>query len=383
MFSTKMALAAFALGALAACSHEKAAAPKAPAAEVSAAVIEVGEAEWPETFEAPGTVRAAMSATVSARVMGYINEVRVREGDRVTAGQTLVTVQARELETAREQAQAAVQEARAAIPEAEAAAASAGAQLQLAETTHRRMLELYGKRSVSAQERDESAARVEVARSAVEMARARRRQLDDKILQAEQAVEAARVQIGYLDVKAPFAGIVVSRRAEPGMLASPGVPLLEIERGGAYRLEAAAPESQLSKVRRGQAVEVRFDALPDPVRGQVEEIVPAVDPATRTFLAKIALPGNAAFRGGMFGRAVFAGGTRRVVAVPAAAVREEGQLRVVFVEERGTARARMVRLGDSRAGAWEVLSGLTAGERIVSPVPAVLRDGTKLREMAR
>jgi multidrug efflux pump subunit AcrA (membrane-fusion protein) len=80
----------------------------------------------------------------------------------------------------------------------------------------------------------------------------------------------------------------------------------------------------------------------------------------------------------MFGRAVFTLGKRSALAVPAAAIREQGQLRLVFAAENGFVRSRMVTLGETYGDLREVLSGLNAGDRIVSPLPPGLSDGASV-----
>ncbi|MFN7926231.1 MAG: efflux RND transporter periplasmic adaptor subunit, partial [Bryobacteraceae bacterium] len=161
------------------------------AAPVAVTTRAVERQSWPETFEALGTVRARASSTVSARVMAYVQQITVREGDTFAAGQTLVTLDSRDLASGERQARTAVDEARSAIPEADSAIASSKAQLELTQTTFKRIEDLLAKRSVSQQEFDEAAARVKVAQSAVKMAEARRAQLNEKIRQAEQAVRTA------------------------------------------------------------------------------------------------------------------------------------------------------------------------------------------------
>jgi RND family efflux transporter MFP subunit len=355
--------------------HAPKAAEKAPAA---AATITIAPVEWADTFEALGTVRARTAATVSSRVMGYVQDVRAREGDHVSAGQTLVVIEARDLETGQRQAQARLEEARNAMPETDGAIASAEAQLELAQTTLRRMQDLLEKRSVSQQEFDEAAARVKVAQAGFEMAQAKKRQLAEKIRQADQAVEHASIQRGYAEVKAPFAGRVTARRVEPGTLAAPGVPLLEIEQEGSFRLEASVEESRLSSVQRGQVTRIRLDAVDAPLQGRVGEIVPVVEESSRAFTVKIDLPPNPALRGGLFGRAEFAAGKRQVVAVPQAAIATEGQVRSVMVADSGLARSRLVTLGATRGDLIEVLSGLRAGDRVIHPRPAGLADGGRV-----
>ena len=377
MSFNRFAWLAVALTALSGCGgkHAPETVKPAPAAKTAVTVTPLTTTEWPDGFEAVGTVAARTVTTMAGRVTGTVMEVRVRAGDRVAAGQTLVTVDARDLETAQRQAQAGLDEAKGAIPEAESAIAAAQAQLDLARSTLRRMKELYEKRSLSAQEFDEFNARVKVQEAAVAMARARRRQIDDKIRQAEQAVQQSQIARGYAEIKAPFAGLVLARRVEPGALSAPGVPLVDVEQTGNYRLEAIVEESRLGAVKQGAMTTVTVDAIATPFTGRVVEIAPAVDPGSRAFVARIDLPANPALRGGLFGRARFSTGTRQVLAVPRAAVETQGQLQSVMVEEGGVARARLVSLGAAREETVEVLSGLRAGDRLILPRPAGLIDG--------
>ena len=331
---------------------------------------------WPDYFEAPGTVRARQTATVSARVMGHVDQVVAREGDRVDSGRLLAKIDARDLEIAVRQAEAALAEARSARPEAESAISAAAAQRELAQATHRRMKDLFEKRSISNQEMDEATAKLRQAEASAKMAEARLGQLGEKIRQAEQALESARVRLGWVEVKAPFTGRVIERKVEPGNLASPGLPLFLIEQEGIYRLEASIDESRLSAVRTGQSVTVELDAVAGPLQGRVAEIVPLVDAASRSFTAKIDLPGRPGLRSGLYGRARFPAGSRQVLSVPADAVAAQGQLQSVYVAENGYARNRLVTLGARRGNLVEVLSGLQAGDRVIYPPPAGLRDGS-------
>jgi hypothetical protein len=107
----------------------------------------------------------------------------------------------------------------------------------------------------------------------------------------------------------------------------------------------------------------------------VSEIVPAVDAASRASIVKIDLPAVPNLRSGMFGRASFALGTRKVSVVPALAIVERGQLQSVFAVEDGFARMRLVTAGKRHENAVEVLSGLNEREKVVSPVPSNLSDG--------
>jgi RND family efflux transporter MFP subunit len=203
-------------------------------------------------------------------------------------------------------------------------------------------------------------------------------QLDSKMAQAEQEVRAANIMRDYARLAAPFDGIVTARSVEPGNLAAPGAPLLTIEQDGAYRLEAQVDESRIPTMQPGQTVEVEMEALGRRMNARVSEIVPAVDAASRSYLVKIDLPAAPQLRSGMFGRAVFPLGARTVVAIPASALVERGQLQSVFVAEDGAARTRLITTGERSKGVVEVLSGIGAGEKVVAPVPTGLQDGARL-----
>ena len=288
---------------------------KAPpqAAPVAVRVAVAGEAEWRSYYEATGTVSARTSARVASRVMSYVREVHVNIGDRVRAGQRLVVLDARELESGQRRAEAARSSARTGVAEADQAIEAAKPNLDLAESTFRRMKDLFDKKSISNQEFDEASARVRMARANLEMAASRRTQVDSRIAQADEEVTAARIQSGYSVLNAPIAGVVTQKMVEPGNLAVPGMPLLTIEQEGAYRLDASVEESNLSKVRLGQMANVTLDLAAGAFNGKVSEIVPSVDPASRSFVVKVDLPAAAHPRSGMFGRALFPVGSRKVL----------------------------------------------------------------------
>jgi RND family efflux transporter MFP subunit len=345
---------------------------------VAVQTVTVAAQEWPAVYEATGTVRARTAATVSSKVTGYVQQVSFQVGERVREGQELITLDARDLEATLRRAEAGLAEVQSAVPEADSAAAAAKANLDLAQATFKRIEDLAAKKSISTQEFDESTARLKSAQANYEMSRARRKQLDSKVAQANEEVRAATIIRNYARIAAPFAGVVTARSVEPGNLASPGVPLLTIEREGAYRLEASVEESRIGSVRAGQTVQVALEALDKTLSARVSEIVPAVDAASRAYTVKIDLPAMAQLRSGMFGRALFPMKGRRVTAVPETALQERGQLVSVFVAEDGSARTRLVTTGQRSRGFVEVLSGLSAGEKVIQPTPAGLADGTRI-----
>lgn len=360
--------------------REKSAAGQGPRVAVS--TVTAATETWPSTYEASGTVRARTTAVISAKLMGYVRDVKVQTGDHVREGQTLVTLDSRDLDIGSHRAEAAREEVRSAVPEAESGVAAASANLDLAQATFGRMRDLFQKKSISNQEFDEASAKLKAAQAAYEMARARRVQLNSKLAQVDQEVRSTEVMRSYADVLAPFAGVVTARPADPGSLALPGAPLLTIERDGAYRLEASVEESRLGAIRIGQPVSVTLDSMGRTLNARVSEIVPAVDAASRAYTVKIDLPSVPGLRSGVFGRAAFQLGSRPLLAVPAEAVTDRGQLQSVMVADgapdNAIARTRLITAGQKSNGRIEVLSGLSAGDKVIFPLPPGLADGARV-----
>jgi multidrug efflux pump subunit AcrA (membrane-fusion protein) len=348
-------------------------------------------------YEATGTVRSATTSTLSARVMGNVIALRAREGDRVRRGQVLVEIDNRDTLAQLQKAQAGLSESEHALGEAErsiqaaeSARAAAEANKRLAATTFARYSALLERRSVSRQEFDEVEARYKVAQAEadrsekmVQALAARKSQALARVEQARADISNARLVTGYARITSPVSGIVTARQTDIGQMAMPGAPLLTIEDDSRYRLEAVVEESQLARARTGDRVRVRIDALGDrEIPGRVAEIVPAADPASRSFILKIDLPVEeyrGGLRSGMFGRAGFSAGQRQAITVPHQAIVERGQLTGVFVvDENGIARLRLIKTGKTFGERVEVLAGLSEGERIVTTRVGDVSDGSRI-----
>lgn len=371
--------AAILLSACGGSKEEPARTTAARAMPIHVSVQPAATASVADTYEATGTVRAAVTSALSARIMGHIREVRVQAGDTVRAGQVVAVLDAREIETGVQTAEAARNEAQAGVPEADNAIAAAKAQLELADATWKRMKTLHDQRSITEQEMDEVTAKRRMAQASLEMAQARRRQLDDRVRQSDAALARVSLQKSYAVVTAPFAGVVIERKAEPGMLASPGTPIAIIEQAGNYRFEASVEERMLARVKPGMKATLRLDAMDRDLETRVVEVVPSLDAASRTFIAKLAIPAQPNIRSGLFGRAYLTGsGTRNVLSVPVSALIQQGQVTKVFTVDQGMARSRLITTGLRSGANAEVLSGLTEGERVIAPVPPGLADGARV-----
>jgi RND family efflux transporter MFP subunit len=350
-----LSLSAAALGvALSGCGKERPVANAAPETVSGVSVIVAQKTAVPDWLEAVGTVQAAQTSQISSQTTGNILEIRAHEGDRVQSGQVLAVIDDA-------QPRAAVDQATAALAAAQKEVSAADSDFALAESTLKRYQQLYEKKSVSPQEFDEVNAKYQSAEAQRDMARARQ-------AQAAAALAQARTSLGYTRVRAPFAGVVTAKMADAGTLASPGMPIFTVEDARAYRLEVSIDESDIHLVHLGEAAPVAIDALGNAqLSGEVAQIVPAADPASRSFLVKISLPADARLRSGLFGRAHFARGQRQALLIPRTSAVERGQLEGVYVlDANQIAELRYVTLGANAGDKVEVLSGLQDGDKLVA-----------------
>ncbi len=317
---------------------------------VRTVVAEVGPVE--RVVEVGGSLHGVREAVLSAKVMGSILEIRKHAGDPVRRGEVLVVLDDREVIGNVGQAEGALAQARAAA--------------SLAESNLKRYQLLFERGAASQLELDQARFAHESAQGAVR--------------QAQSAVEAAGSYGSYARIPAPFDGQVVDRMSDVGDLASPGRPLLRIEDARSLRLHVSLPESETGMVATGDTVGVVVPSIADHRwTGVVAEIVPAVDPSTRTLLVKIDLPHDPRLRSGMFARARFGVGERTSLRVPSRALVRRGGMLGTFVVDQDRASFRLLELADAPAGdAVEVLSGLEAGERVVLDPPATITEGMAL-----
>jgi RND family efflux transporter MFP subunit len=310
----------------------------------------VAEVTVPERFEAVGTVRARNSARISARISGVVTSVSVREGDRVRQGSLLVTLTAPESTAGAAGAAHAVEEAL--------------ARKKLADVTFERYSRLFEEQAVTRQELDTR--------------RAERDMAVQGLARAREAARAAGAVAGYTRIVAPVSGVVTAKTVDAGVTVFPGMPLLTVEEEGRCRMEVQAPESFLGRIRIGRELPLYLDGMERQITGTVSEIVPNVDPASRTFTVKLDIPVQG-MRPGQFGRALLPAGEKRGITVPARAVMEQGQLTFVWVvDPRKSARMRLVKPGKTFGNRVEILAGLSDGERIVTSGMEKVIDGARI-----
>lgn len=293
---------------------------------VAVTVTDAWTADADRTFTA--RIEAAREAHVATRTSGTLRSIPVDVGDRVRSGQVVAVLDGEDVS---------------------ARIRAAEAQRALAEQTHGRVSRLAAQGAASQQELDQATAALEAATA---------------------AVAEARAQAGYVEVTAPFAGIVAARMADPGDLAVPGRPVLRIQGDGAVRVVADLPADAESLVAEGTAVTVA--GAGGTVAATVSRVVPALDPASRRFRVEARFEEASPWRPGAVVRMALQGAGGGSRWVPDDAVVRRGQLAGVFALERDTVRLRWLRLGRRTDGAVEVLAGPEG------PLTVVRRPGPEM-----
>ncbi len=313
---------------------------------VSVSIIDARSAIQPLLYEAVGTVKAQLSATVSSKLMGVIQAFHVKEGDLVKTGDLLVQLDERQVAAQLRQAQAALAEARQAESGAVSARDAAEAGAQRALLSYRRNRTLLESEAITRETFENVESQHKQAQAALSQAQAMVAAAQFRIRQAQAAVKAATVARKDAQIVAPFDGKVTAKLADAGALAAPGTPLLTMEREGGYRIDLVVPEAYIQSIRTGQSVDVRIPASEgQPIAGTIDVIVPSADQGSRTFLVQVRarrrIPAIRHVRPGDPRH-----GESRLLRIPTSAVIRQGQLTGVFMVDAETwRRFRLVRTG--------------------------------------
>jgi len=333
-------------------------------------------------LDASGYVTARRQATVSAKITGKVTEVTIEEGMRVKDGEILARLDDTE-------ASAALALARAQLAAARSQLVEIRAMLAQAERDYTRQQELLRRQLVSEQSMDAALAQRDALRAKLGSA-------EEGVRVAQESVRVADVQMDNTVIRAPFAGVVVAKSAQPGEMISP------ISAGGGFtrtgigtivdmdslEIQVDVNESFINLVTAGQPVEATLNAYPDwKIPGSVIAIIPTADRSKATVKVRIALGSkDSRIVPDMGVRVAFQGaaGTKPTapepgVLVPAEAVRGDAASAVVFVVAGEKVERRSVTLGRTVGPNRQVLSGVRDGERVVLAPPESLKDGDAIR----
>lgn len=302
----------------------------------------------PAVYITAGSVISDTSITISSRITGFIKDITVREGEKVSKGQLLVTLDDADVEGAIRQAVAAGDRAESAFKDAKKDA--------------RRFKTLFECGSASDNALRKAKLQCDVA--------------GDSLNEVRAALQIALAQRDYISMISPVDGVVTARQKRKGDLAIPGGAILTVESSDALLFETYVTEAQVGRIRSGIGVDVTIDALKDSIEGTITRIVPSGDPLTRRYQVKISLPDMPGLLPGMFGRVSFVLGNEDILTIPRSAMIVRGGLKGVFVaDEKNKVRFRWLRTGREWPGRLEIKAGLTSGDTIVAIAQPGLRDG--------
>ncbi len=350
---------------------------------VATAVAAGTAANSASVLDATGYVVARREATVSAKITGKVREVLIEEGMRVKSGQVLATLDDVD-------ARAALNVVRSQLAATRSQSAEIRTNLGNAEREYARQQGLADRKLTSLQALD-------AARTLAEALRARlASQLESEKVAVDQLAQA-QVQLDNTIIRAPFAGVVTVKAAQPGEIVSP------LSAGGGFtrtgigtivdmdslEIEVDVNESYINRVQPEQRVEAVLNAYPDwKIPASVIAIIPTADRAKATVKVRIALGvKDPRIVPEMGVRVSFLeeakpesqGAASRAVLVPLSAVRQDGTQDVVYLVQGGVARRRAVTAGATVGDSREIRAGVTAGDVVVVEGPAGLADGAAVQ----
>ncbi len=335
----------------------------------------------------PGNIQAVTEAPILARAEGFIQRRYVDIGDRVTAGQLLAEIQAPELDQQVVQARAAVQQAQADLERATAALEQGKANEALAKVTATRWNNLATRGVVSRQENDQYQAQYQAQAANV-------RALDRAVAAARGNVAAVQANVSrltdlqsYLQVRAPFAGVITLRNIDVGALVNTGSTLLfRIAQTNPLRTFVNVPQNSASDVRVGQTATLSTAELPDrKFNGLVARTANSLDPTSRTLLVEIQLPNpDGKLMPGTYAQ-VDLNLPRKdpplLIPSDTLVVRPAGTL-VALVDAKNVVHFQNIIVGRDFGDRIEVLSGLKDGQRVIVNPNDSVQEGVKVHPVA-
>jgi multidrug efflux pump subunit AcrA (membrane-fusion protein) len=388
------ACAAFLAAAALASGCSKGESAQARGRDVPAMSIKV-EAVRQETVrrsvEVVGTLAAVDQVTISSEADGKVSKILADLGDRVSAGQALISLDNEKQQYNFDQQKAALARALAQygapdpqhLPEIEKTpdVQKANADLSQATQAYDRANELFKRSLVPRQTLDDAEATRESKRASYESALQSAKNLRASIQAAEASMKLADRQFRDTEIRAPFDGYVEKRFVNLGELVKTQMPVIAVVRVDPLKAIAEIPEKMAPWIHDGQPVELRVDAYQDRTFvGKVSRISPAVNTATRAFPFEALVPNkDAVLKPGTFARVhIESGKLDEVLTLSYSALQYRYGVNRVFVVDNDKLIVRELKVGDRIGDRIEILSGVRAGDRVAVTDVEKLADGTKV-----
>lgn len=320
-----------------------------------------------------GTLEARVKASISPKIAGRIRQIAVDQGDKVSRGSVLVTLDDDELQHQVEIAQANLETAQAAIDRLKSDEVRASAIVTQATSEHQRNVKLAAENAVPQSAVDKSLESLAVADAGVARAVSAVNEGRKQLVTAEKTLQLHRVQLADTQITAPFDGLIVKRQRDAGDIAVPGSPILTLVSTDELWISAWVDETEMSRLRVDQPARVVFRSEPGrEFIGKVFRLGREADRETREFVVDVRvleLPANWAIGQ----RADVYVETERKSAVtllpPPYLVWKDDEPGV-FIDAQGISEWRPLVLGLRRHDLVEVVKGIEPGERVITPVTA-------------
>jgi len=345
-----------ALGLFASCSSEPVT-KKSKRFDLSVQVAQAKNLKQAELLTFTGKLEAATYSKLSTRIMGQVENIKVKLGENVRKGQLLLQISNHDILAKKKQAVAHVLVSETLLADAE--------------KNLERYQSLFDKKSASKKELEGMQIQKQVAESKLQAAKG-------MFVEVEEALK-------YANIRAPYNGRVTKHFVKVGDLASPGMPLLSIEKKGKYEVVARIPESDISKIKVTDYVEVELTAQNNRrIQAQVSEINPSALDSGNQYEVKLQLDDLQAadfkLYTGMFAKVFIPLGETNRILIPKSVLVERGQLIGIYtLSQSGTALLRWIRVGKIYGDSIEVLSGLSSGEKYILSYEGKIWDGAKLK----
>jgi len=307
-------------------------------------------------ISASGKVEAVQNANLSTRMMGYVDNIYVNVGNKVSKGDLLLSINSADINAQKAQVNASITEATAAFKNAE--------------KDYNRFTELFKENSASQKEMDDMTAHFEMSKARLEAANQMRNQVN--------------AQLSYSNIKAPFSGVITGKFVNKGDMANPGMPLISMETPGKYQVIAMVPESEITSIQKGTSVNVIIKTTNELLKGKVTEVSSSAQNTGGQYLVKVILDKtDANILSGMFTSVQFPieknVNKNSLLLIPESALVKQGQLSGVYtIGEGNVAILRWLRIGKTFGNQVEVLSGLSADEQYIVSADGKLFNGAKV-----
>jgi len=371
----------------AACSRTRAAA-ETTTERPTVSVVKIARGDISQTLTLAAEFRPFQEVEVHAKVAGYVKAIHVDVGDRVNAGQLLAVLEVPELQDDMVTAEAGIKHSQQEVNRAQADLARTESAHEVAHLGSTRLAAVMQQRPnlVAQQDIDEAQGRDRVAEAQVATAKAAVAAAEEQLAVARATENKTRTLFAYARITAPFAGVITHRYADTGSMIQAGtssqsqaMPVVRLSQNNLLRLTIQVPESVVSLIHLGAAVDVKVQALNRDFQGKVARFSDKLNLDTRTMETEVDVPNpKLELVPGMYAYAsITTDAAQGVVVAPVQAIdRKDDKTTVMVVAADGRLELRPVTIGLESPERVEVRSGLRPGDEAVIGSRAKLRAGT-------